>query len=161
MIEHAEIPIRGATLADAPRLTELIRAVGGFSALEGKSPEDLREMIARELALCLADGSHSIHIAGREGEALVGYVAVHWLPYLIMDGPEGFVSELFLVEEARGHGIGTRLLGAVEREARDRGCSRLQLINFRDRESYRRGFYEKAGWTERPDGASFVRRLNR
>jgi hypothetical protein len=34
------------------------------------------------------------------------------------------------------------------------------LINFRDRESYRRRFYEKAGWEERPDGASFVRALD-
>ena len=59
-------------------------------------------------------------------------------------------------EEARGQGIGSRLLEAVKAEAKRRGCSRLQLVNFRQRESYQRGFYAKAGWEERPDGASFV-----
>jgi len=90
---------------------------------------------------------------------VLGYVAVHWLPYLFLTGPEGFVSELFVRREARGRGLGRILLRIVEDEARSLGCARLQLINFRDRESYRRGFYAKAGWQERPDGASFVKTL--
>jgi hypothetical protein len=40
-------------------------------------------------------------------------------------------------------------------DAEARGCSRLNLLNGRQRESYRREFYEKNGWRER-DMASFV-----
>ena len=85
---------------------------------------------------------------------------MHWLPYLFLNGPEGFVSELFLADDVRGLRIGTALLQVVEDEARALGCSRLQLVNFRSRESYQRRFYEKAGWTERPDGASFVKAID-
>ncbi len=89
----------------------------------------------------------------------MGYAAVHWLPYLFMPGPEGFVSELFIDDEARGQGIGTKLLESVKQEAQARGCTRLSLINLRDRESYQRGFYAKLGWQERPDAANFILRL--
>jgi GNAT superfamily N-acetyltransferase len=81
---------------------------------------------------------------------------VHWLPYLFFSGPEGFVSELFVGGPSRGQGVGRQLLEAVKVEATERGCVRLQLINFRDRESYQRGFYQKCGWEERGTAANFV-----
>lgn len=90
---------------------------------------------------------------------LASYASVHWLPYLIHAGPEGYVSELFVAEAARGQRLGSRLLATIEAEARGRGCARLQLLAFRTRDSYRRRFYPKAGWEERPDGASFVKGL--
>lgn len=86
----------------------------------------------------------------------MGYTAVHWLPYLILSGPEGYVSELFVAEAARGMGVGKALLTAVKRTAAARGCSRLQLLNMRNRESYQRRFYEKDGWQEREQAANFV-----
>jgi GNAT superfamily N-acetyltransferase len=81
---------------------------------------------------------------------------VHWIPYLFMSGPEGYVSELFVRNGERGQGVGTQLLQVVRAEARSRGCSRLALTNLRHRESYQRQFYTKAGWSERNDAAQFV-----
>ena len=89
----------------------------------------------------------------------MGYGSVHWLPYLFLQGPEGYVSELFVRESARGQGIGRELLKVIETEAKARGCVRLSLINLRSRESYTRQFYVKAGWEERPDAANFICRL--
>ena len=62
-----------------------------------------------------------------EGE-IIGYCAVHWLPYLMMPGPEGYVSELFLNQSSRGLGIGGQLLKTIKAEAEKRGCSRLMLL---------------------------------
>ena len=76
-----------------------------------------------------------------------------------MRGPEGFVSELFVRDSARGHGVGKQLLEAIETEARARGCVRLSLINLRSRESYQRQFYIKAGWEERNEAANFIYRI--
>ena len=87
---------------------------------------------------------------------ITAYASVHWLPYFILDGPEGYLSELFVHEQARGKGIGTLLLASVKKEARRRGCSRLLLENNRTRNSYLRGFYLKDGWEERTRMASFV-----
>jgi hypothetical protein len=52
------------------------------------------------------------------------------------------------------------LLDAIESEARARGCTRLSLINLRQRESYRRQFYVKAGWQERGTAANFIYALS-
>jgi GNAT superfamily N-acetyltransferase len=67
---------------------------------------------------------------------------------------------LFVASDARGQGIGTRLLEAVKSEAATRNCSRLSLLNMRDRESYQRAFYAKDGWEERTVAANFIFEMN-
>jgi GNAT superfamily N-acetyltransferase len=102
------------------------------------------------------DGSHSVFVAEEPAGKIIGYGSVHWLPYLFMSGPEGYVSELFVSASARGQGIGRELLKVIESEARVRGCQRLSLTNLRNRESYKRQFYLKAGWQERSEAANFI-----
>ena len=151
-----DIAIRPATPDDAPQLAALVRALERFDHLR---EEPLPEAIARIVAAlggAAEGGQRSIYVAESEAGSVAGYIAVHWLPYLIMRGPEGFVSELFIAPDARGRGIGSRLLAAAVAEARDRGCSRLGLLNNRRRESYARGFYTQHGWQERGDMANFV-----
>ena len=150
------ITIRPARLDDADGITAVIREPGTLPRLASQPAETTRAQVAAHLALCLADEGHRVYVAEDETGRVVGYVAVHWLPYLILGGPEGYVSELFIHSAAREQGLGKRLLDVVIQDARERGCSRLQLVNFRTRESYQRGFYVKAGWEERPDAASFV-----
>lgn len=152
--------IRPALPDDAEQLTDLIREPGLFARFAGVPFENTLGHVRDHLVLCLADSSHSVYVAVDDNELVLGYVSVHWLPYLFLPGPEGYVSELFIRDAARGQGIGKRLLDTVVEEARQRGCDRLQLVNFRNRESYERGFYVKAGWEERPAAASFVLTLN-
>ena len=147
--------IRRAGPSDAGALAALVKGLGLFSWMEKVDAGSLAGRVAAHLALCLADPSHTVFVAER-AEGVVGYVAVHWLPYLILQGPEGYVSELFVHEEARGAGVGALLLSEVEREAKRRGCARLCLLNRRTRESYQRGFYPKHGWQERADMANFI-----
>lgn len=152
--------IRAAQLDDANTLAELILNIGWFQHyFEDASPEEVQAKIAHKLRLILADDSHTVYVAENFAGEIEGYVSVHWLPYLFMPGPEGYISELFVRETARGQGIGRRLLKQVKAAAIKRGCSRLSLLNMRPRESYQRGFYTKQGWTERADAANFVLRL--
>ena len=151
--------IREARQNDAAALVALMHANGWFTRMESETQEETLTYLSRQLDLCIAGTSHSLYVACDAEQALVGYVAAHWLPCLFLTGPEGFVSELFVDAAARGRGLGTRLLATIEKEARQRGCSRLQLINFRSRESYQRGFYGRLGWIEREDAASFTLKL--
>ena len=75
---------------------------------------------------------------------------------IILKGPEGLLSELFVAEGGRGAGVGSSLLAAVVEEGRKRGCARLMLEAVRTRESYVRGFYTERGWVERPDMANMI-----
>lgn len=87
---------------------------------------------------------------------IIGNGSARWLPYLFLRGPEGYVSQLFVGEAARGQGVGRKLLQAIEAEARARGGVRLALINLRNRESYRRNYYIEAGWKERAEAANYI-----
>jgi len=150
-----ELTIRPAVQEDAPAIAAVIRSIGWFAWMKDQDPHTIDARICQHMALCLQDRSHSVYVAESECE-IAGYVSVHWNPYLIQAGPEGYVSELFITEARRGEGVGARLLNAVEQEARSRGCSRLLLLNVRQRESYLRGFYRKHGWIEWEDAAVFV-----
>ena len=148
--------LRKATIEDAEALASLLTEIGWFEVFENESLEESSQRVRAELELCLADDSHLVCVAQSEEGKIIGYISVHWLPYLFMRGPEGYVSELFVLDRARGRGVGRLLLQAVETAARSRGCTRMSLTNLRHRESYRRQFYVKAGWSERSDAANFI-----
>jgi GNAT superfamily N-acetyltransferase len=151
-----DVTIRRATLDDAHRLAHLLQGIGWFAAFKGGDIDDSTAQVRERLRECLADSSHSVNVAESPSGEIVGYGSVHWLPCLFMAGTEGYVSELFVSEIARGQGVGRKLLEALTTEARARGCTRLSLINLRHRESYQRQFYIKAGWQERGEAANFV-----
>lgn len=148
--------IRKATVGDARELALLLRGIGWFDAFNGGELNALTEQVRARLEQCLVDDSHLVLVAEDTDGKIAAYGSVHWLPYLFMPGPEGYVSELFVSAAARGRGIGRELLGAVEKEARVRGCQRLSLTNLRNRESYQRQFYSKAGWRERSEAVNFI-----
>lgn len=144
-------------LKDATAIANLLRTIGWFAHINIEPVEVTRERVVRHLHLCNADYSHSVYVVhDASGGGVAGYCAVHWLPYLMLAGPEGYVSELFLRDDCRGQGLGGRLLDTVKTEAKKRGCTRLMLLNLSERESYKRGFYRKQGWQERPEAINFV-----
>jgi len=155
------IQIRRATPADAAALADILRnmGTGWFDQIRQEPAENTRQRIAGHLNLSGADSANSIYVAENDDHILLGYVSVHWYPCFFLNGPEGYISELFIRETFRGQGVGKLLLDTVIAEGKKRDCSRLMLINRRSRESYQRGFYHKHGWEERADMANFVYRL--
>ena len=151
-----KITIRHIQLQDAEDITNIIREVGWFEHLKSESAQTTAERVRQHISLCLADESHSSFVAEDGKYKIIGYISVHYLPYFFLRGPEGYISELFISEKVRGKGVGTALMEQAIAEARKRGCSRLSLVNSRTRESYRRKYYEKHGWRERAEVASFV-----
>jgi len=152
--------IRMVTIDDAAELASVLKSIGWFAFVETRSDDDAREHVKAQLARCLADDSHSIYVAECDDGKIIGYASAHWIPYLFMRGPEGYISELFVRDGARGQGVGRQLLDLIKTEATRRGCARLSLINLRNRESYQRQFYIKAGWRERAEAANFVCQLD-
>jgi GNAT superfamily N-acetyltransferase len=59
----------------------------------------------------------------------------------------GEVTRVFVAPEARGHGVGTRLLQVLEAQAREHGVTRLRLDTRSDLIEARR-LYERHGYVE-------------
>lgn len=156
MTEENDITIRLATEADVKAIANILHELSWFEHINKESRSETEARIIRHLRLCNADESHVVLIAEEKGGKVVGYTVVHWSPYFILTGPEGFISELFVQESKRGIGVGRKLLEVVKIEAIDRGCSRLSLLNGRDTQSYEKSFYKKLGWTERVEMANFI-----
>jgi GNAT superfamily N-acetyltransferase len=91
-------------------------------------------------------------------DRVVGYGVVYW-QQLLFSSKEAYIRELFIHSDASGKGVGTALLRKMESEAVARNCRRLTLVNFKDIESYRRGFYASRGWTEQENTVRFALNL--
>jgi GNAT superfamily N-acetyltransferase len=154
-----DIMVRRATANDAAGISAVLRELDWFDIFREEEESVTNQRVVECLRLCSADDSHTVYVAEGEDERIMGYSSVHWLPYCLFPGPEGYVSELFIRESDRNQGVGTLLLESIKREAMERGCSRLMLINMRKRESYHREFYVKKGWVEREGAANFILNL--
>jgi GNAT superfamily N-acetyltransferase len=150
--------IHPARADDAAGIAATLRDLGWFAHIQDEPVEQTERRVAEQLARCAANGDHTVLVAEGENGQITGYLAAHWFANL-MKGGDGYISELFIREAARGKGLGGRFLAAIEEEGKLRGCTRLMLFNRRERESYQRGFYQNHGWEERDDAALFNRWL--
>ena len=148
------ITIRPLRLSDIGAVMQLHRELGWNPAFQADGTtlkQRLETLITEDGALLL--------VAEMDG-AVVGYIHGQMVVYLLFAGREMLISEVFVVEEARSKGVGKALIGAIEREAVQQRCFRISVLNGRERESYKRGFYPSLGYQERPQTANFTKRLD-
>jgi ribosomal protein S18 acetylase RimI-like enzyme len=81
-------------------------------------------------------------------DVAVGYVAVCFGYSIEFQGRDAFVDEFFLIESARGQGIGRQALTFVRAAVADMGIVALHLEVARSNTRARR-FYETLGFTAR------------
>lgn len=128
---------RGAHPRDAAAVSRLLAELGH------PAPEDdVRARLAEierlpgHVVLVAEDASGVIAVAS-------GFVT----PVLHRPGVTGRISVMVVAESARGTGVGTRLLAAMEEALVARGATRLELTsNLRRADAH--AFYEKRGWTK-------------
>jgi GNAT superfamily N-acetyltransferase len=148
--------IREATETDAAGIAAVLHDITELHSVTHCSMEETCARVAKALGTAIPSESSVVLVAVAEDDSIAGYCSVHWVPFLFFDGPEGYVTELFVRQRDRNAGAGTALLEAVRRRAEARGCSRLSLLNGRTGEAYQRGFYAKHQWQERDRMANFI-----
>jgi GNAT superfamily N-acetyltransferase len=123
-------------LADRPAVESLVRELGyapdagaGFSAAYDALIADGRLLVAASSDV-LGLVTFEVHLALRLG------------------APVATIEELVVGANARGRGVGARLVSAAIERARSFGAVRIELQTRRSRESYARGFYTKQGFVE-------------
>ena len=152
---ESTIQIREITPNNADDITDIIRDLHWFPHLNSEPRSETVKRVTHQITANCANDTHIGYVAVKE-EHVIGYCSVHWIPYLFLQGDEGYVSEVFVAESHRGKGIGERLVDTIIHDAEEQGCVRLMLVTGKNRDSYQRGFYKKHGWTERERIANFV-----
>ncbi len=131
-----DLIVRAATLTDAALIATLAREHATFE--QGPPATGGTE----DFAAGLADGAFECLIAEMAGRA-VGFL-LFFPVFSSWTGRRGlFLEDLYVRAEARGHGIGRRLMAELARIARSRGGTRIDLV-VTERNVARR-FYEQLG----------------
>jgi len=140
---HQEI--REATVVDIPALLELMRP---FNDGEGIAWDRARTQAAVQPLLGESELGFVLVAAG-ESPTLRGYVLVTFNYDLEWGGRDAFVTELWVVPEARQAGLGRALLRAAEARARASGALALHLL-VRPENAAARRLYEREGFEQVP-----------
>jgi GNAT superfamily N-acetyltransferase len=96
----------------------------------------------------LEDPAMLLIVAEDEDGNIIGLASISNRPQLRLTGNLVTIDEFVIAADARGKGVGRELLSGAIAMAEKLRPRRLELETNRARESYRRGFYVKNGFTE-------------
>lgn len=147
-----EVPIRVAGTADVQTVVALIEAFRDY--LERSTPAE--PALTESVALLLKDAGTEFVLAG---DPEVGLAQIRYRPSVWTGSDDAWLEDVFVLEEARGEGVGRLLTEAAIQRATKRGCGRIQLESNEGNEAAI-ALYESLGfrashlpdrWGERPD----------
>ncbi|HYE72104.1 MAG TPA: GNAT family N-acetyltransferase [Blastocatellia bacterium] len=137
-----KITYRRATNNDLPLLIELMR---DFNAHEGICFD---EVIARSAIAGMLNDENKGYLWLIERDGLVvGYTVLTFGYSLEFHGRDAFVDEIYLIESARGQGIGQLAIQFLEEQCRSLGISALHLEVERSN-THAQAVYRKAGFVD-------------
>ena len=140
--------IREARMADIPALTQLCGELGYASE---------ESQVKRRLARVNEDKENRIIVAEDAAGAVIGWVQVHFTRWLASD-PRGEVVGLVVGAEARGRGIGRRLMQAAETWTKEQGGAEVAVrSNLVRKETH--VFYQRLGYTVTKTSLNFRKQL--
>jgi GNAT superfamily N-acetyltransferase len=135
---------RAATSSDADTVARLLDAFNR----EYQVPTPGPDVLTARLRGLLAGGDVIAFLAG---DPAVAVALLTLRPNVWYDGPVVLVDELYVAPEARGRGIGSALLVAVESLTRGRGGQLIEIaVDGADTDAHR--FYERHGYTSTEPG---------
>ena len=87
--------------------------------------------------------------APAESSTILGFLSLHFIPQIALQGDFARISYFAVDNEARSHGIGRQLEETATRLATERGCV-LMEVHCHTRRTRAHEFYARQGWTESP-----------
>jgi GNAT superfamily N-acetyltransferase len=147
MITEDRTVLRRPTTADTDAVVALLAELG--------HPD--QSDVGRRITAWNEDPTSEVTVVEDGSGDLVGLVAVSAQPSFHRAAPVAIVVSLVVSSQARGGGVGRALMDVVERFARSRGCTDIQLSSRRTRPEAH-AFYGRLGFTDRCDThAQYVR----
>jgi GNAT superfamily N-acetyltransferase len=141
--EDGPVPVRIAQIGDAPKVARLIASFRDF--YEEEEPRD--EVIGKIVRRLIRGGDAEFLLVGEPpcGVAQLRFRQSVWTGTL-----DCWLEDLFIERDARGGGVGRRLVEACIERARQRDCQRIQL-DCNERNTNALALYEAVGFSYRPE----------
>jgi ribosomal protein S18 acetylase RimI-like enzyme len=133
--------IEKATVNDIPELCDLLAVL--FSQ-EAEFEDDGSAQQTGLLAI-INNPDLGIILLARHNNNVVAMVSLLFSISTALGGRVAMLEDMVVLPEQRGFGIGSELLTAAIKTARESGCQRLTLLTDSDNE-IAQGFYEKHGF---------------
>ncbi|MEA5471294.1 GNAT family N-acetyltransferase [Spirulina sp. 06S082] len=131
--------IREAIIDDAPIIAILLDQLG-YPNAEAFIITKVHQQLSHPDTLLL--------VAEKDKQVL-GFINLHFIPQLALGGDFCRISYFCISENARGLGLGRKLLERAETEAKARGCDRLE-VHCHSRRKLAHRFYRQQGYQESP-----------
>ena len=140
--EDALMPtIEPALLADIPALVALLQALFAREREFTPNPDLQRQ----GLELILARPSSGQVFVARDGADVLGMVSLLFTVSTALGAPVCWLEDMVVRGDARGRGIGSRLVAQALAHAHGRGFARVTLLTDADNAGARR-FYQRHGF---------------
>ena len=130
-----------ANTSDIPALCELLAIL--FSQEADFMPD--REAQSRGLARIIGSPEVGLIVVARQDIRVVGMVSLLYTVSTALGDRVALLEDMVVSPEARGMGVGSRLLEQAIQHARLNGCKRITLLTDRTNESAQR-FYQRHGF---------------
>jgi GNAT superfamily N-acetyltransferase len=140
----ANISIRRASADDIPALVELVRAYWTFEGIDGFDAA----RVAAVLRWFFEHPSAGTAWIASDASTAVAYLLACHVFSLEHGGLTAEIDEFFVVPDARGTGLGRRMLDSAERALAAEGCTSIALQVGRENAAGR-AFYARSGYRDR------------
>jgi GNAT superfamily N-acetyltransferase len=134
--------IEPVSAAELEQLLPLIAAYQRFYGVEDVSEKRNREFFRR----FLGPSDDGLLLGAWDEEEPLGYACLYWFFTSTRAAESVLMNDLYVVEPARGHGVGRALIEASAAVARERGADHLEWTTAPDNATARR-LYDATGAT--------------
>ena len=142
-MRHSEV-----RTVDETRLLAVLPLIAGYQRFYGGAPNNDRNFAFFSRFLAPSDAGELI-AAFRDDDA-VGFACLRWSSSSVTASPIAVLNDLFVVEAARGQGVGYALIDTCRRVASERGFTVLRwdtaIGNRRAQRLYERLDADRSAW---------------
>jgi len=141
--------IRPGRLSDVDAIAAMMPDLASFETLAGRNPRDLWEGDLATLHRWRngQEPNVMVHVAEAASGDVEGFTMVSLREEAMSHEPSSHLEAIVVNENARGAGLGTKLLANAELQARSAGAKTMTLHVF-EKNVRARAVYRKAGYDE-------------
>lgn len=147
MTTRPPITVRPATREDSDAILMLIDALAEYEKLDPPTPEAKARLLKDAFA---ERPRFDIYLAETQAGEITGYAFIleNYSTFLAL--PTLYLEDLFILPQYRSSGAGSALFDFVKKEAKRRGCGRVEFVVL-DWNQLARDFYHRKGATHLTD----------